>query len=112
MSGIFWVFEYFFSYKLSYFTHMSFFSFRYIGYVDGTSGHKRHITSTAWVLYTLESELLSSRGIFLSEATNNISKYMSVIQLLIEVASHDISNLVVQLDSQLVIKHLNKFYRV
>ena len=37
---------------------------------------------------------------------------MSVIQLLTEVASRDISNLVVRLDSQLIIMQLNNHYHV
>ena len=37
---------------------------------------------------------------------------MSVIQLLTEAASRDISDLVVRLDSQLIIMQLNNHYRV
>ena len=37
---------------------------------------------------------------------------MSVIQLLTKAASRDISNLVVRLDSQLIIMQLNNHYRV
>lgn len=78
-------------------------SLSYVGYADGASRHTRHIASAAWVLYTPESDLLGSGGIFLSSATNSVAEYISVIQLLTEVASRDISNLVVRLDSQLVI---------
>ena len=67
----------------------------YARYADGASHQTWHIASDAWVLYTPESELLGYGGIFLSNATNNIAEYMSVFQLLIEVASRDISNLVV-----------------
>ena len=91
---------------------MSSSSLSYVGYADGASCHTRHIASTAWVLYTPESELLGSGGIFLGNATNNVVEYMSVIQLLIEAASRDISNLVVRLDSQLVIMQLNNHYHV
>ena len=37
---------------------------------------------------------------------------MSVIQLLTEATSHDTSDLVVRLDSQLIIMQLNNYYRV
>ena len=84
----------------------------YVGYADGASRHTRRIASAAWVLYTPESDLLGPRGNSLGSATNNVSKYMSVIQLLTEAASRDIPNLVVRLDSQLVIMQLNNHYRV
>ena len=84
---------------------MSSSSLSYVGYADGASHHTRHIASAAWVLYTPKSELLGSGGIFLGSATNNISKYMSVIQLLTELE-------VVRLDSQLIIMQLNNHYHV
>ena len=87
-------------------------SLSYVGYADGASCHTRRIASAAWVLYTPESDLLGSRGIFLGSATNNVAEYMSVIQLLTEAASRDISNLVVRLDSQLIIMKLNNHYHV
>ena len=87
-------------------------SLSYIRYAEGASCYTRHIALAAWVLYTPESELLGSGGIFLGSATNKISEYMSVIQLLMEVASRDISNLVVRLDSQLIIMQLNNHYLV
>ena len=91
---------------------MSSHSLSYVGYADGASRHTRHIASATWVLYTPESDLLGSGGIFLGNATNNVAEYMSVIQLLTEAASRDISDLVVRLDSQLIIMQLNNHYRV
>ena len=78
-------------------------SLSYVGYANGASRHTRRIASAAWVLYSPESNLLGSGGIFLGSTTNNVAEYMSVIQLLTEAASRDISNLVVRLDSQLII---------
>lgn len=87
-------------------------SLSYVGYADDASHHTRHIASAAWVLYTLELGLLGSGGIFLGSTTNNVAEYMSVIQLLMEATSRDISNLVVRLYSQLIIMQLNNHYRV
>ena len=80
--------------------------------MDDASRHTKRIASAAWVLYTPDSDLLGSGGIFLGNATNNVAEYMSVIQLLKEAASRDISNLVVRLDSQLIIMQLNNHYCV
>ena len=87
-------------------------SLSYVGYANGAIRHTRHIASVAWVLYTPELDLLGSGGIFLGSTTNNVAKYMSVIELLMEGASRDISNLVVRLESQLIIMQLNNHYRV
>ena len=91
---------------------MSSHSLSYVGYADGASRHTRHIASIAWVLYTPESDLLGFGGIFLGNATNNVAEYMLVIQLLTEATSRDISDLVVRLDSKLIIMQLKNHYRV
>ena len=44
--------------------------------------------------------------------TNNIAKYQEVIGILIEAASQDVRNLVVLMDSQLVVCHLNHVYTI
>ena len=51
-------------------------------------------------------------GVFLGISTNNISEYMSVISLLTEAPSRDIFNLVIRLDSQLVVMQLTNHYHV
>ena len=45
-------------------------------------------------------------------ATNNIVEYEAVIGLLIEAASQDVRDLVVLMDSQLVVRHLNHVYTI
>ena len=45
-------------------------------------------------------------------ATNNIPKYQAVIGLLTKAASRDIHDLVVFMDSQLVVYHLNHVYTI
>ena len=56
--------------------------------------------------------LVSSRVFWIGPATNNIAKYRTVIGLLIEAASQDVHNLVVLMDSQLVVCHLNHVYTI
>jgi len=84
----------------------------YVGYADGATHHTRHIASTTWVIYTPESELFYSREVFLGTTTNNIAEYMSIISLLTEASSRDISNLVVRLDSQLIVMKLTNRYHI
>jgi len=97
---------------VSSFTHMTTSLSPYARYVDGVSHHTRHIASIVWVFYTPELELLSSNRVFLGHATNNIVEYMSVIELLIEAIYLRISNLVVWLDSQMVVMGLNNHYHI
>ena len=75
----------------------------YIRYTDGATRHTWHIASTSSVFYTPDSELFCSRGVFLCTTTNTSAEYMSIVSLLMVESSMDISNLVVRLDSQLVV---------
>ena len=82
----------------------------YEGYTDGASRHTRNIASAAWILYSPTGLLESSGGSFLGPATNNVSEYSAVIELLRAAISLGITGLVVRLDSQLVASQLNGTY--
>jgi ribonuclease HI len=84
----------------------------FIGYADGASRHKRRLSSTAWVIFTPQGQLLSSGGICLGDTTNNVVEYSAVIELLRDAFSLGISRLRVYLDTQLVVSQLNRIYRV
>ena len=84
----------------------------YVAYKNGGSCHTWHIASTSWVIYTPESELLCFEGVFLGSTTDNIAEYMSIISILTEASSQDISNLVLRLDSQPVIMQLTNHYHI
>jgi ribonuclease HI len=84
----------------------------YVGFTDGASRHTQRLASTAWVIFTPFGQLMSSGGIFLGEATNNVVEYSVVIELLRDALSHGISHLRVYLDAQLVVSQLNGVYHV
>jgi ribonuclease HI len=84
----------------------------FVGYADGASWHTRRLSSTAWVIFTPQGQLLSSGGICLGDTTNNVVKYSAVIELLRDALSLGISHLRVYLDAQLVVSQLNRVYRV
>ena len=84
----------------------------YYGFVDGASFHTMNLTSASWVLYSQAHDLVSQGGVWLGPATNNITKYHAMIGLLTEALSHDIDHLVIFLDSQLVVSHLNHVYTI
>lgn len=56
--------------------------------------------------------MIDLQGICLGRTTNNISEYSAVIKLLLEATTLGIRELVVNLDSQLVIHQLNGEYSV
>ena len=64
------------------------------------------------MLYSPAQDLVSSGAICIGLATNNIVEYQAVIGLLTEAASRDIHDLVVFIDSQLVVFHLNHVYTI
>jgi ribonuclease HI len=80
---------------MSYFSlwHMSSESKVFFGFVDDASQHTRGLTSIAWVIFTPQGQFISSRGIYLGDTTNNVSKYNAMIELLRDALSHGIYHL-------------------
>ena len=82
----------------------------FYGFSNGACRHTLNLASAAWVLYFPAQDLFSSGAVCISLVTNNIDEYQAVIGLLTEAASQDIHDLVVFMDSQLVVCHLNHVY--
>ena len=71
----------------------------FYGFADGACCHTLNLASAAWVLYSPTCDLVSLGVVCIGPATNNIVEYQEVIGLLTEVASQDIYDLVVFMDS-------------
>ena len=84
----------------------------FYGFTNGACRHTLNLSSTAWVLYSPTYNLVSSGAVCISPTTNNIVEYRAVIDLLTEAAFQDVCNLVVLMDSQLVVCHLNHVYTI
>ena len=84
----------------------------FYGFVDGASCHTLNLASAAWVLYSPIEYLVSSGALFLGLATNNIIEYELVIGPMTKAASQDVHDLVVLMDSQLMVCHLNHVYTI
>ena len=84
----------------------------FYGFADGAYGHTLNLTSAAWVLYFPAYDLVSSGVVCICPTTNNITEYQAVIGLLTKATSQDVCNLVVLMDSQLVVCHLNHVYTI
>ena len=84
----------------------------FYGFADGAYYHTLNLASTAWVLYSQAEDLINSGAFCIGPATNNMVEYRAVIGLLTEAASQDVRNLVVLMDSQLVVCHLNHVYTI
>ena len=87
--------------------HMDFY-----GFANGACRHILNLASVAWVLYSPADDLVSSGVVCIGPATNNIIEYRAVIGLLTKAASQDVHNLIVLMDSQLVVCHLNHVYTI
>ena len=70
---------------------------RYVGFVDGAGHHTCNIASAAWVIYSPSGQLVASGGACLGPASNNVTEYRAVIELLWDDLS--ITQLEVRLDS-------------
>ena len=64
------------------------------------------------MVYSPTDELLSSGGVYLGPATNNVAEYHAIIELLIEAISLGVTQLITNLDSQLVLYQLNHIYSI
>ena len=86
---------------------MTFYSF-----TDGAFHHTLNLASASWVLYSPTKDLVSSREVCIGPATNNITEYEAVIGLLTKATSQDVRDLVLLMDSHLVVCHLNHIYTI
>ena len=82
----------------------------FYGFADDAYRPTLDLASVTWVLYFQARDLVSSGVVCRGPTTNNIVEYHAVIGLLTEVASRNIDHLVVFMDSQLVVSHLNHIY--
>ena len=78
----------------------------HIGFTEGACHSTWNLSSAAWDTYDPHGDLIDLQGIFLGCTTNNIVECGAVIKLLLEAISLDIRELVVNLDSQLVVLQL------
>ena len=84
----------------------------FYGFADGACCHILNLASAACVLYSVIEDLVSLGAVCFGPATNNIVEYRAVIGLLTEAASQDFHNMVVLMDSQLMVCHLNHVYTI
>ena len=75
----------------------------FYGFTNGACCHTLNLASAAWVLYSPPQNLARSGAVCIGSPTNNITEYEAVIGLLTEAVSWDIHDLVVFMDSQLVV---------
>jgi ribonuclease HI len=91
---------------------MSEYSLPYIGFADGASHSTQNLAFAAWAIYAPTNKIISLRGVCLGRATNNITEYSVVIELLVDAISRGIRHLVVRLDSQMVVLQLSNIYYI
>ena len=84
----------------------------FYGFADGAYRHTLNLAPETWVLYSLDHDLVNSGAVCIGPTTNNIADYQAAIGLLTEAASRKIHDLVVFMDSQLVVYHLNQVYTI
>ena len=75
----------------------------HIAFTDGSCSSIQNLSFVAWAIYDPNDELIDLQGICLGHTTNKIAEYSVVIELLLEAIALCIRELVVNLDSQLVV---------
>ena len=71
-----------------------------------------NLSSATWEIYDPNGELVNLQVICLGHTTNNFTEYSSVIELFSRAISVGIRELVINLNSQLIVLQLNKKYLV
>ena len=84
----------------------------FVGFANGAPRNTKNLSSAACVIYDHSGELVNLQGVCLGCTTNNIAEYSVVLELLTEVVNFGIRELLVYLDSQLVVLQLNSHYSV
>ena len=84
----------------------------FYGFADGAFHHTLNLALASWVLYSPAEYLVSLGVVCIGPATNNIAGYEAFISLLTEASSQDVHDLVVLMDSQLMVLHLNHVYTI
>ena len=75
----------------------------FVGFADGAFRITRNLSSAAWVIYDPAGELVNLQGVCLGRTTNNIVEYSAILELLTKAVNLGIHELLVYLDSQLVV---------
>ena len=84
----------------------------HVHFSNGACHSTQNLSSTAWAIYDPNGELIDLQGIFLGRTTNNIVEYSAVNKLFSKAIALGIIELVVNLDSQLVVLQLNGQYSI
>ena len=84
----------------------------FVGYAHGASRSTQNLFSAAWAIFDPSGELVSFQGICIGQSTNNIVEYSALIELLSNVISLGIHQIIVRLDSQLIVLQLTNIYTV
>jgi len=84
----------------------------FVGYVDGASRSVQNLSSAAWAIFAPSGELVSFKGICIGCSTNNIVEYNALVELLSDAISLGICQIIITLDSQLVVLQIKNVYIV
>ena len=82
----------------------------YIFFSDGTCRSTGNISSVAWVIYLPTNELVFIHRICFGQTTNNIEEYSATI--IFDAVTFGIRSLIIRLDSQINVLHLNRVYAI
>jgi ribonuclease HI len=88
----------------------------YVVYSDGGSRGNPGDAAYGWLLFSPENELITFDSRYLGQATNNLAEYEALLSALKYIGKNKtvlgVSDLLCQLDSELIVKQLNGEYSV
>lgn len=81
-------------------------------YTDGGSRGNPGPAACAFVLENTDGSVIDTNGKFIGEETNNVAEYSGLIMGLISARHHNVSELYVVSDSELMIRQIQGVYKV
>lgn len=84
---------------------------RYEVYTDGASRNNPGPSSCAYVIFC-NGKMMEEKAEYLGKSTNNRAEYMGVIRALERLVEMKANHITVYTDSELVIKQINREYKV
>jgi ribonuclease HI len=84
----------------------------YIIYVDGASRGNPGEASYGFAIMNSDLEVIYQEGEYIGQTTNNVAEYTALLRALEYAQAHEIANVEIRADSQLLVRQLLGEYKV
>lgn len=84
----------------------------FVLYTDGASKGNPGHSGIGFIIYNKAGDIIAKSSRYIGETTNNVAEYTALIDALQRAIDLNIDSVEIRMDSELVVKQLNREYRV